>query len=115
VRQLLPIFLDEPGSADRTRMTRRRGPPAEAAPSDPVFLAVLKLMTQLNSGRLVEWQVDRFGTLTGAFVCELRPTEWCELTDRRTRRLIPSCWRAKALEQPGRTSEPVSQQAIQHE
>jgi hypothetical protein len=52
----------------------------------------LEIDDQLNSGRLVEWQVNRFGALTGAFVFELRPTEWCELADRRARRLIPSCF-----------------------
>jgi len=48
----------------------------------------LEIDEQLNSGRLVNWQVNRFGALTGAFVFELRLTEWCELAGRQARRLI---------------------------
>jgi hypothetical protein len=39
----------------------------------------LEIDERLNSGRLVNWQVNGFGALTGAFVFELRLTEWCDL------------------------------------
>ena len=50
----------------------------------------LEIDEQLNSGRLVDWQVNDLAP--GPFVFELRPTEWCELADRRARRLIPQCF-----------------------
>ena len=71
----------------------------------------LEIDAQLNSGRLVEWQVNRFGALTGAFVFELRPPEWCELADRRARRLIPSCCSALRLR---RWSSAVERQSPSH-
>jgi len=53
-------------------------------------LADLRLMTG-KIRVIADWQVSGFRPLTGAFVFERRPTERCELADRRARRLIPSC------------------------
>ena len=49
----------------------------------------LEIDDQLNSGRLVDWQVNGLPPSPDPFVFELRPTEWCELADRRARRLVP--------------------------